>query len=258
MRHLLFIRLSPLFFFIFLSGANLIGQTQTVREAEAGQPLHQRQGFFDYALGKINSTNSDYGATMANGRDKLVRHTVDDLYFWSNIVTLILLSCATGIIYFEWCAAAKKEIVAATIIAGLWNGRVSDRIEIVRRTEQFNRLVEMHNLETERLLTIESKPSNKVRDTAGSISKSVSQLGQPGSPAANSASKCASTESSTAESVTTDTPDGGTFRMQQNNLLLQRRVEALENSERNLKQRLNQTMLLLDGERRRKATLKGV
>ena len=39
--------------------------------------------------------------------------------------------------------------------------------------------------------------------------------------------------------------------------LLQRRVEALQNSEQNLKQRLNQTTVLLDQERRRNATLKG-
>jgi len=42
-----------------------------------------------------------------------------------------------------------------------------------------------------------------------------------------------------------------------NNLLLQRRVEALQNSEQNLKQRLNQTTTLLDQERRRNGTLKG-
>jgi hypothetical protein len=102
----------------------------------------QRQGFFDYALGKINPSNTDYGTAMANGRSDLVGHTIDDLYFWSNAVTLGLLVCSAGIIYFEWRSAAKKEIVAATIIAELWNGRVSDRIEILRRTEQFNQLVE--------------------------------------------------------------------------------------------------------------------
>ena len=35
-------------------------------------------------------------------------------------------------------------------------------------------------------------------------------------------------------------------------------VEALQNSEQNLKQRLNQTTVLLDQERRRNATLKGM
>jgi len=69
------------------------------------------------------------------------------------VITLGLLVCAAGIVYFEWRSAAKKEIIAATIIAELWNGRISDRIEILRRTEQFNQLVELHNTEVERALT---------------------------------------------------------------------------------------------------------
>ena len=107
----------------------------------------------------------------------LVSHTIDDLYFWSNAVTLGLLVCAAGIIYFEWRSAAKKEIVAATIIAELWNGRVSDRIEIVRRTEQFNQLVELQNQETERLLSAGPKISEHEQEAAGSITKSVGQIG---------------------------------------------------------------------------------
>ena len=52
-------------------------------------------------------------------------------------------------------------------------------------------------------------------------------------------------------------PDSTSASLEQSNLLLQRRVEALQNSEQNLKQRLNQTTVLLDQERRRNATLKG-
>jgi hypothetical protein len=54
-----------------------------------------------------------------------------------------------------------------------------------------------------------------------------------------------------------DVRSGEPADLQQSNLLLQRRVEALQNSEQNLKQRLNQTTGLLDQERRRNATLKG-
>ena len=60
-----------------------------------------------------------------------------------------------------------------------------------------------------------------------------------------------------AEKSTAAVPDGDSAALQQSNLLLQRRVEALQNSEQNLKQRLNQTTVLLDQERRRNATLKG-
>jgi len=60
-----------------------------------------------------------------------------------------------------------------------------------------------------------------------------------------------------AEKIAASASDGTAASLEQSNLLLQRRVEALQNSEQNLKQRLNQTTVLLDQERRRNATLKG-
>ena len=235
----------------------LVAQTQTVQPEMTGPTQRQRQGFLDYALGKINPSNTDYGTAMANGRSDLVGHTVDDLYFWSNAVTLGLLVCAAGIIYFEWRSAAKKEIVAATIIAEVWNGRVSDKIEIVRRTQQFNQLVELQNQETERLLSAGPKTSEQEQEAAESITKNVGQNGYSGSSAAGSAAKSTSPAPRATESAAVGNANDGTARLQQSNLMLQRRVEALENSEKNLKQRLNQTTILLDEERRRNATLKG-
>jgi len=235
----------------------MVAQTQTVQPEKTALAARQRQGFFDYALGKINPSNTDYGAAMAEGRSDLVGHTMDDLYFWSNLMTLGLLVCAAGIMYFEWRSTAKKEIVASTIIAELWNGRVSDRIEIVRRTEQFNQLVELQNQETERQLSTAPKASEQEQEVSGSITKNVSQNGYSGSSAAGSGAKSAFPAPRATESAAVENANDGTARLQQSNLLLQRRVEALENSEKNLKQRLNQTTLLLDEERRRNRTLKG-
>lgn len=257
MRRLSVIQLPAIVLLICAIAPVMAVQAQTVQPQTTGQTLRQRQGFFDYALGKINPADTDYGAAMAYGRTELVNQTIDDLYFWSNAVTLGLLVCAAGIIYFEWHSAAKKEIVAATIIAELWNGRVSDRIEIVRRTEQFNQLVELQNQETERLLSAGSKTSEQEQEAAGSVTKSVSQAGYSGSPAASSAAKSTLPAPRATESAAVENANDGTARLQQSNLLLQRRVEALENSENNLKQRLNQTTLLLDEERRRNRTLKG-
>ena len=67
-------------------------------------------------------------------------------------MTLLLLCGLAAIVLLQWRAADKREVIAASLIAQLWNGRVSDRIEIERRTEQFNRLVETHNAEVERTL----------------------------------------------------------------------------------------------------------
>ena len=212
------------------------------------RPTQRPQGFFDYALGKINPQDKDYGTAIEGRRNGAVEHTVENLYFWSNVVTLLLLCGAAAIALLQWRASDKREVIAASLIAQLWNGRMSDRIEIERRTEQFNRLVETHNAEVERALSQAASTSEKKEQVAGKLSRSVRNL--TGAPKPVSPETVAAVPLAVEETSATS--------LQQNNLLLQRRVEALQNSEQNLKQRLNQTTVLLDQERRRNATLKGV
>jgi hypothetical protein len=221
-----------------------------------GPTQRQRQGFLDYALGKINPSNTDYGTAMVNGRSDLVGHTIDDLYFWSNAVTLGLLVCSAGIIYFEWRSAAKKEIVAATIIAELWNGRVSDRIEILGRTEQFNQLAERHNAEIESALMAKQLPNQVAEPETTDLKDTVHAL-----------ARMASARNEDAAGSSSDVPGtsladpllagNSIMTVQQQVQLLKNSLEATRNSERNLRVRLNQTNTQLDEERRRNRTLKG-
>lgn len=225
-----------------------LGQSADQPTRASAQPAAKRQGFFDYALGKINPQEKDYGASMEVQRTGMVEHTVDDLYFWSNVVTLLLLCGVSAVVLFQCRSADKREVIAASLIAQLWNGRVSDGIEIGRRTEQFNRLVETHNAEVERGLSQVPSPSEKEAESAGKITRNVRNLTEnaPRKPKLETPSDTAVADA-----------DGMAVNLQQTNLLLQRRVEALQNSEQNLKQRLNQATVLLDQERRRNATLKG-
>jgi hypothetical protein len=223
-----------------------LAHAQSEPSARTAQPVPRRQGFFDYALGKVNPHDKNYGASIKSARNAIVGYTIDDLFFWSNVVTLLLLSGLVAIVLFQWRAMDKRELIAATLIAQLWNGRLSDRVEIERRTQQFNQLVEAHNAEAEAILSRKTRPSEQETDTNGSLTRSVRTLADSKgiSPAE-------------AEKIAAVAPDATAASMQQSNLLLQRRVEALQNSEQNLKQRLNQTTVLLDQERRRNATLKG-
>ena len=227
----------------------LVGQSfgqNSIRPERTAQPAPKRQGFFDYALGKINPRDKDYGASIESARGALVESSIDDLYFWSNAVTLVLLCGVAALLLFQWRAMDKRELIAASLIAQLWNGRVSDRIEIERRTQQFNELVEAHNAEVEATMSRKLGPSEAAVGTAGSLKGSIRNLaeGKGISPIE-------------AEKIAASASDGTAASLEQSNLLLQRRVEALQNSEQNLKQRLNQTTVLLDQERRRNATLKG-
>ena len=223
-----------------------VGQTPGEPSVQTLQSAPKRQGFLDYALGKVNPHDTDYGSKVASARNAAVGYTIDDLYFWSNLVTLLLLCGLVAIVLFQWRAMDKRELIAASLIAQLWNGRVSDRVEIERRTEQFNQLVEAHNAEAEVAMSRKTGPSEQEFGTNRSLTRSVRALADSKgiSPAE-------------AEKIAAAAPDATAASMQQSNLLLQRRVEALQNSEQNLKQRLNQTTVLLDQERRRNSTLKG-
>ncbi len=223
--------------------------------ASPPRPQQRRQqGFFDYALGKVNPNGKDYGDSMQSGRDAVVQHSVDDLYFWSNVVTLLLLTGACGTVLLQWRSADKKEVVAAALITQLWNGRVSDRIEIDRRTAQFNDLVATHHAEVERALMLKAQIQEPGKEAAQNLSRSVRSLNNTRD---QGSSKAKSPEPIAPEVTSSTAPNGTALDPQQSNLLLQRRVEAMQSIEQNLKQRLNQTTLLLDQERRRNASLKG-
>ena len=235
-----------------------VGACRAQTQVQSPPPLphsqHRQVGFLDYALGKINPDGKDYGAVLQASRDSVVDHSVDDLYFWSNAVTLLLLCGTAALILLQWRSAEKREVIVASLIAELWNGRVSDRIELDRRTDYFNRLVAKHNSEVEKALSNKGTVTEREKEAAEYLDRGVRRV-TARAPKVNGAE--ISVEASTADPVPTSATDGGAASLKQSNLLLQRQIEAMQNNEQNLKQRLNQSTLLLDQERRRNASLKG-
>lgn len=246
-----FIRLATVFL-ICLAGTPQLGLSQTV--SAAPHQARKQQGFFDYALDKVDPSGKDYGSLLQGGRDALVSNTVDDLYFWSNVLTLVVLTASVVTILLQLRSIQKRDVIAASLIAELWNGRVSDRIELDRRTTQYNELVEAHNSEVEKALALKAQPSDQAKEAHGNLTQSVQRLAGKGSSATARDTPRPQSSGSTA---TLPTAESTGLNLKESNLLLQRQVEAMQNNEQNLKQRLNQTTLLLDQERRRNATLKG-
>jgi hypothetical protein len=130
-------------------GLTLAVFSPCVAQSTTPAPSHpaskRSQGFVDYALGKINPGNKDYGSSAADARKEVIANTIQDLYFWSNIVSLTLLVATSATLVFVLRTQDKREIIAANLISQLWNGRVIDRQEIVRRTGMYNALVEAKN-----------------------------------------------------------------------------------------------------------------
>lgn len=220
---------------------------QTPASPAAHPATKRSQGFLDYALGKINPSNKDYGASAADARNEVVAYTIQSLYFWSNVVSLTLLTATSTALVLVLRTQDKREIIAATLIAQLWNGRVVDRKEIVRRTAMYNALVEAKNS----ALTLKPAPTAD-EEPATAATKSSSQEKPSGKAGVQGKAVVSTSPSSKGETGGTGSSDPG-----QDILLKEKQIKALRESEVSLRTRLNQVSQDLERERQRNQTLKG-
>lgn len=230
-------------------------QSRPSPQAGADQSDKSRQGFFDYALGKVNPDQLDYGGQVSAERAVVVAKTLDNVLFWSNAVALSLFTGVTILYIFSLRSSEKKELTAASLITELWNGRVSDHAEIARRTDEYNRLVEKHNaaLALAASQAAEKSASDSRADVRTqrkverliegpkAVGRAEQPMIQPVGPQRSAAVRDAASASDLGQQA----------------LLLERRIEAMQNTEQNLRERLNQTTTLLEQERQRNRTLKG-
>ncbi len=224
---------------------------QSAASTAPSQPTPKRsQGLLDYALGKINPNNKDYGDSAADARSELVGYTIQNIYFWSNVVSLSLLAGTSTALVLVLRTQDKREIIAANLISQLWNGRVIDRQEIVRRTGMYNTLVETKNAA---LSQTPSPDREQPSESQAAEQPSQKQTGKK----TRVPSEAAAPQSPASHTERVETGSAPSGELQQKTTLLQGQNQALRNSERNLRERLNQVSQDLEQERRRNQTLKG-
>jgi hypothetical protein len=250
------LRMAIVFGILILSAGFAVGQEHSAPASAPQKTGRRSQGFLDYTLGKINPNDKNYGLDAEGLRAEAVHDTLDDLYFWSNVVTLSLLAAITLIRFLELRSAGKKEIICATLLTQLWNGRVSDLSEIDRRTDQYNALVEQNNLEVERRLMSNSQAPDTEESSTSKIKRTVEKL-ERRSATAQSPDPSKPPIERNSRSVSTPSAPSDSTDARQRTLLLERRIEAMRNTEHNLKERLNQATFQLEQERQRNAALKG-
>ncbi|MCU1250815.1 MAG: hypothetical protein JWQ49_3844 [Edaphobacter sp.] len=250
------LRTAIVFGILTLSGAFGVGQDHSAPASTPYQTGRRSQGFLDYMLGKINPNDKNYGLDAERLRTEAVHDTLDDLYLWSNVVTLSLLAAITLIRFLELRSTEKKEVICATLMTQLWNGRVSDLAEIDRRTNQYNALVERDNLEVERRLMSNSQAPNTEESSSSKIKRTVEKLERRSAPPQSSDASKPPVEKN-SQSVSTPSAPSDSADARQRTLLLERQIEAMRNTEHNLKERLNQATFQLEQERQRNAALKG-
>jgi hypothetical protein len=84
-----------------------------------GSPSKSRQGFVDFTLKRINPSDRDYGQCVDEGRKFLLTETIENGYFWSNLVSLGLLGCLFIIIVYQQKRHSRSDWMAADALGQL-------------------------------------------------------------------------------------------------------------------------------------------
>jgi hypothetical protein len=177
------------------------GTRSTYDPAANGRPSNPRPGFVDFTLKRINPSDRDYGQCVDENRKLLLTESLENGYFWSNLVSLGLLGCLFIIIGYQQKRHTRCEWMAADALGQLEHALTRARGQVEeanKRNQGF-----MHSLSAlrESALRLPTDP-----DVNGSASRPRTSTGQKKTtaPPTNGNAKAAPAEPASvpAKSVT--------------------------------------------------------
>jgi hypothetical protein len=138
---------------------------QTNDPAVPKRAPNQREGLFDFALKHINSSGRDYGQCIDEGRKILLQETIENGYFWSNLISLGLLGCFLIIIIHQHKLRGRRELIVAESFAQYQHALARADVQIHEATKRNLALMEALSSSIERGIhndPVEQQPKNVV------------------------------------------------------------------------------------------------
>jgi nitroreductase len=107
------------------------------------RPSKPRAGFVDFTLTKINSSEKDYGQMISAGRNLLLAETIENGYFWSNVVSLGLLGCLFILVVYQQKHLNRAEWRSAEIMAQYEHALKRANVQVADATKRNNEIIEV-------------------------------------------------------------------------------------------------------------------
>ena len=79
-------------------------------------PAKPKQSFIDYTLKRINPSEKDYGECLDQGRKLILHESIQNGFFWSNVVTLSLLGCLFVIVVYQHRQRVRREWTTGEVL----------------------------------------------------------------------------------------------------------------------------------------------
>jgi hypothetical protein len=98
--------------------------------------------FVDFALKRINPSDKNYGQCIDEGRKFVLEETIENGYFWSNIVALGLLACLFVIIAYQHKRQGRREWVVAEVLQQYEHALARANAQVDEATKRNHELTE--------------------------------------------------------------------------------------------------------------------
>lgn len=99
--------------------------------------------FVDFALRHINPSDKNYGQCIDEGRKIVLEETVENLYFWSNMVALGLLGCLFVIIVHQHGRQSRRDSVVAETLQQYEHALARANAQVDEATKRNHGLIEV-------------------------------------------------------------------------------------------------------------------
>jgi hypothetical protein len=131
---------------LFLAMPVLLPAAQVQRSkydpANGNQTSKPKDGFLDFTLKRINSSDKDFGKCVDEGRKILLQESIENGYFWSNVVALGLLGCLSLVVIYQHNVQTRREWNAAEMLGEFENALARANTQVEEATKRNHGLME--------------------------------------------------------------------------------------------------------------------
>lgn len=149
----------------------------------------------DFTLKRINPSDRDYGQCLDENRKLLLTESIENGYFWSNLVSLGLLGCLFIVIVYQQKRHTRGEWMAADALGQLENALARAKGQVEEANKRNQGFMQSLSALRESALRTPALPTD-APDVNGSASRPRTTTGQKKTtaPPTNGNAKVAPTE----------------------------------------------------------------
>jgi hypothetical protein len=221
-----------------------------------------KDGFIDYTLKRINPSDKDSGYCIDDGRKVLLADTIENGYFWSNLVALGLLGCLFIIIAYQQRQRTRSEWMTAETLAQYENALARANAQVDEATNRNHGLMEALAAVKEAALRSQQISTDPLDSSVRAPrSRVASPLATPTAVPKNSAAKPATDQSTAIATAPEAGAQIGLFKPEVDLITkvnsLQQQLGRSKQLENELRRQLNEAGRKFQAEQEKNRSLKG-